>query len=375
MINANEVSPSADKSDPRKKLLAGLGVVVAVAALVYGAWYYFTQRGFIHTDNAYVGADTAQITPLVSGAIRELRISNTRYVKKGDVLLVLDDADAQVEVAAAQATLLQAQQRFGQTVATGSALSARVDARSSDTTQAGAKLAVAKSNVARARTALGRRESLAQTGAVSGEELSLAQSDMATAMANLELAHAGVSAAEAMQKSAAGDLTVNRIVTRGMTIDNNPDVATARARLDAAELNLARTVLRAPISGIVTQNQVQIGQRVAAGASVMVIVPVDTAFVDANFKENQLGDIRIGQPVKLTSDYYGDGIVFRGRVIGLAGGTGAAFSLIPAQNATGNWVKVIQRLPVRITIAPEYLREHPLRVGLSMDVVVDTRRY
>ena len=157
------------------------------------------------------------------------------------------------------------------------------------------------------------------------------------------------------------------------TIDTAPDVAAAEARLEKARLDLARTVLRAPVDGIVTNRQVQVGQRIAAGAPIMVIVPIATAYVDANFKESQFGDIRIGQPVELTSDYYGGDVVYRGKVVGIAGGTGAAFSLIPAQNATGNWVKVVQRLPVRIALDPKQLKAHPLRVGLSMEATIDTR--
>ncbi|PKQ00772.1 MAG: EmrA/EmrK family multidrug efflux transporter periplasmic adaptor subunit, partial [Alphaproteobacteria bacterium HGW-Alphaproteobacteria-13] len=152
------------------------------------------------------------------------------------------------------------------------------------------------------------------------------------------------------------------------TIDTAPDVAAAQARLD-----LERTVIRAPVDGVVTNKQVQVGQRIAAGAPVMIIVPIDTAYVDANFKESQFKRIRIGQPVELTSDYYGGDVVYRGKVVGIAGGTGAAFSLIPAQNATGNWVKVVQRLPVRIQLDPQELKAHPLRVGLSMDATIDTR--
>ena len=183
---------------------------------------------------------------------------------------------------------------------------------------------------------------------------------MATALANRE--------------AAAGQLAVNEVVTRGVGVEANPDVVAAKARLAAAQLTLDRTVIRAPIGGIVTQRQVQVGQRVAPGAPVMLIVPLDQVYVDANLKEGQLRDVKIGQSVELTSDLYGGNVVFRGKVIGLGGGTGAAFALIPAQNATGNWVKVVQRLPVRIALDPADLKRHPLRVGLSMEAVIDTRK-
>ena len=357
----------------RKKLLSGLALVVLAGALIWGIWYYLTQKGRVHTDNAYVGADLAQVTPLVSGAVKEIRAVSTQMANKGDVLLVLDDADAKVDVATAEAALLQARQRFSQARATGSSLSAKLGARGADSAQAQARLGAAQADYERARAGFARRSALAGSGAVSGEELSIARAELAAARANLSLAQAGIAAASATRVSAGGDLAVNQAVTRGMTLDNNPDVAAAQARLDAARLNLERTTVRAPISGIVTQKQVQLGQRIQAGTPVMTLVPIDAAFVDANFKESQLRDVRPGQPVELTSDYYGSSVVYHGTVLGFAGGTGAAFSLIPAQNATGNWVKVVQRLPVRVILNKDDVRGHPLRVGLSMDATVDTR--
>ena len=357
----------------RKKLLSGLALVVVAGALIWGIWYYLTQKGRVHTDNAYVGADLAQVTPLVSGAVKEIRAVSTQMANKGDVLLVLDDADAKVDVATAEAALLQARQRFSQARATGSSLSAKLGARGADSAQAQARLGAAQADYERARTGFARRTALAGSGAVSGEELSIASAELAAARANLSLAQAGIAAASATRVSAGGDLAVNQAVTRGMTLDNNPDVAAAQARLDAARLNLERTIVRAPISGIVTQKMVQLGQRIQAGTPVMTLVPIDAAFVDANFKESQLRDVRPGQPVELTSDYYGSSVVYHGTVLGFAGGTGAAFSLIPAQNATGNWVKVVQRLPVRVILNKDNVHAHPLRVGLSMDATVDTR--
>jgi membrane fusion protein (multidrug efflux system) len=170
-----------------------------------------------------------------------------------------------------------------------------------------------------------------------------------------------------------GELASNEALTQGVSIETAPDVAAARARLAQARLNLDRTVIRAPISGVVTQRQVQVGQRIQAGAPIMTLVPLDAVFVDANFKESQLRDVKPGQKVELTADFYGSDVTFHGTVKGFAGGTGAAFSLIPAQNATGNWVKVVQRLPVRITLDRRELAEHPLRVGLTMTATVDTR--
>ena len=373
-MNDEADTPAANpNSGRRKKLLTGLALVVLAGGLIWGIWYFVTQKGRVHTDNAYVGADVAQVTPLISGAVKEIRAVSTQMANKGDILLILDDADARVDVATAEAALLQARQRFSQAKATGSSLSAKLGARGADSAQAQARLGAAQADYERARAGFARRSALAGSGAVSGEELSIARAELAAARANLSLAQAGIAAASATRVSAGGDLAVNQAVTRGMTLDNNPDVAAAQARLDAARLNLERTTVRAPISGIVTQKVVQLGQRIQAGTPVMTLVPIAAAYVDANFKESQLRDVRPGQPVELTSDYYGSNVIFHGTVLGFSGGTGAAFSLIPAQNATGNWVKVVQRLPVRVILSRDDARAHPLRVGLSMDAIIDTR--
>jgi membrane fusion protein, multidrug efflux system len=357
----------------RARLLRILGIVVVVAALLWGIWYYVTQAGRVETDNAYVGADTAQVTALISGPVAEVRVGGTQMVKKGDVLVVLDPADAKVDVATAEAALFQAQQRYGQASAQVGSARAKLASRGADIAQARARVAEANAGYERARVELARREALAGSGAVSADELSAARAAFATARASRELASAGVASAEATSLSASSDLTATEALTRGTSISTAPDVAAARARLDAARLNLERTVIRAPIDGVVTNRQVQIGQRIAAGAPIMTIVPTATAYVDANFKESQLRRVRVGMPVELTSDFYGSDVVYHGKVTGFAGGTGAAFALIPAQNATGNWVKVVQRLPVRITLDPKELRDHPLRVGLTMTATIDAR--
>ena len=370
--DAPEATPEANGAK-RKKLLRILAIVVVTVAILWGLWYFMTQAGRVHTDNAYVGADSAQVTALVSGPVKEVRVSGTQAVKKGDILVILDDADQRIAVADAEAALRLARQRYGQADATADAARARVAARGADIAQARARLRDANATVERARAELARRESIAGTGAVSGEELTSARAALASASAARDLASAGIASAEPRVASASGDLGAAEAVVRGTTINTAPDVAAAEARLEKAKLDLARTVLRAPVDGIVTNRQVQVGQRIAAGAPIMVLVPISTAYVDANYKESQFKDIRIGQPVELVSDYYGGDVVFHGKVVGVAGGTGAAFSLIPAQNATGNWVKVVQRLPVRIALDPKQLKEHPLRVGLSMEATIDTR--
>jgi len=375
-MRADEVmAPSVDAApaNPRSQRLTILAAVIVIAALGWGVWYLLTQMGREYTDNAYVGADSAQVTPLISGAVADVRVSGAQAVKKGDILVTLDDADAKIDVATAQAALLQAQQHFVQSQALVGSAAAKFDARAADIAQARARLAQAQAGYVRAQVDLSRREALVASGAVSKEELSSAQAAFAAAKADRELAQAGVATAAATRTSARSDVNASEALVRGTTLATSPDVAAARARLDEAELDLSRTIVRAPVDGIVANRQVQIGQRLAAGTPIMTIVPISAAYVDANFKESQFKNVRIGQPVELTSDYYGSGVVFHGRVTGLAGGTGAAFSLIPAQNATGNWIKVVQRLPVRVALDPAELRQHPLRVGLSMDATIDTR--
>ena len=388
MADANPQTPVAAEVPPqpaaqpqaavnprsRGRLFRILGVTVVVGAIVVAAWYFLTQSGRVETDNAYVGADTAQVTALVSGAVTEVHVGGTQSVKKGDVLVVIDPADAKVDVATAEAALFQAQQRYAQSSAQVDAARARLTSRGADIAQAQARVIEADAALERTRIELGRRQALMSSGAVSGEELSSARAAYDTARASRALAVAGVAASRATSASAASDVESSAALTRGTSASTAPDVAAARARLDGARLNLARTVIRAPIDGIVTNRQVQIGQRIAAGAPIMTLVPIASAFVDANFKESQLRRVRFGMPVTLTSDFYGSSVVFHGRVVGYAGGTGAAFSLIPAQNATGNWVKVVQRLPVRIALDPNELRDHPLRVGLSMNAIIDARR-
>lgn len=198
--------------------------------------------------------------------------------------------------------------------------------------------------------------------------------DELTAAENrLRNATAALAAARAQRGAAEGSRAVNKALISGVSLETNPEVAAARAQLAQARLNLQRTVIRAPIDGVIAKRAVQVGQRVQVGAPLMTVVPVDQAYVNANFKEGQLARVQIGQPVELTSDLYGSSVKYRGRVAGLAGGTGSAFSLIPAQNATGNWIKVVQRLPVRIELDAAELRAHPLRVGLSMKATIDTR--
>ena len=354
----------------RRRGLTILAAVVLVIAAIVLLYHFLIGAGRVSTDNAYVGADTAQITPLVAGAVQSVRVMNTQFVHKGDILVTIDAADARIAADRATADLAQARRELQETRATGGALSAQLTARGSDVARAQAELVAAQAQADKASIDLDRREKLATTGAVSGDELTTARTAFANARAQLAVARAGIAQAQATRSAATQSLAANQALVQGPA-EQNPDVAAARARYDAAKLDLSRTVIRAPIDGIVAQRNVQIGQRIAAGAAIMTIVPTGNMYVDANFKESQLRKVKIGQPAELTSDLYGGGVAFHGKVIGFSGGTGSAFALLPAQNATGNWIKVVQRLPVRILLDQRELQQHPLRVGLSMDAVVD----
>jgi membrane fusion protein (multidrug efflux system) len=366
---AAEQAAVKQSADPRrKKVMLGLTGAFLLAG---GGWYMLHDSGEVSTDNAYVSADSAQVTPLVAAAVIDVPVVNTQVVHRGDVLLRLDDSDARLAVEKAEAAYLKARRQFQQSSATSGSLAAQVGARQADIGQANAGLQAAQSAFEKAKVDLDRRQHLADDGVVSREELTNYRNAYVAAQSGLAQAKAAVVQAQAQRGAAQQTYAANQALIAGTSIDNNPDVAAAKAALDQARLDLSRTVIRAPIDGVVTNRQVQVGQRVAAGNSVMTIVPVGAVYVDANFKEGQLERVRPGQPVELVSDLYGSGVKFHGRVIGFAGGTGSAFALIPAQNATGNWIKVVQRLPVRVQLDPKELAAHPLRVGLSMEATID----
>jgi membrane fusion protein (multidrug efflux system) len=368
-----EVDPavSAARKAARRIWLQRLVVGLALVGLAWGGWHYLFARNSVSTDNAYVNAQMAQITPLVEGPAIEVLVIETQQVKAGDVLVRLDQADARIAVAQAEADLAAARRRFTQTVATNSALAAQVDGSNAGLVQARARLRTAEAEFEKARVDLQRREAVAANGAVSGEELTQARTAYAAASAALDAARGGISEVTSARRAAQGQLAANDALVRGSSVETDPAVRAAKARLDAALLALERTEIRAPVAGVVSRLQVQIGQRLTPGQTIMTIVPTEHLYVDANFKEGQLGRVRAGMPVELTSDLYGGDVVYHGKVVGLAGGTGSSMAVIPAQNATGNWIKTVQRLPVRIALDPTELRRHPLRVGLSMEVVID----
>ena len=355
----------------RRNLLALLGAVVVTGIVVWLIYWLLISSHYVVTDNAYVGANTAEVSPLVSGQVSQVLVVETQNVQAGDPLVILDDADAKIALAGAEAALSQAKRQVQGYFANDTALGGQVDARAADIARADAQLASAQADLARAQTDLGRRQALAASGAVSGDELTNAQNHFLSAQAALAAAKAARIEAQAQRGAAVGARDVNKAMIAGASVDQNPDVLAAQARVDAAKLALSRTVIRAPLGGVVTKKTASVGQQVAVGATLMTIVPTTSAYVDANFKEAQLAHVRPGQPVTLTSDLYGGHVTFHGRVKGLSGGTGSAFSLIPAQNASGNWIKIVQRLPVRIDLDPAELAKHPLRIGLSMKATVD----
>jgi membrane fusion protein (multidrug efflux system) len=371
LVSQASVAPASRPGARRQTLLTALGIVVVLGAIAYGVYFVLVASRYVYTDNAYVGADVAQVTPLVSGQVQSLPVSETQTVRVGQPVVILDPADARIAVAQATAALAQAERQVKGYFANDEALSAQVAARRASVAQADAQIASARSDLARASTDLTRRQALAASGAVSGDELSTAQNRFNEAQAALASAQAAKAAAVANASQASGSREVNQALISGTDVGDNPDVLAAQARLDAAKLALSRTVIPAPVDGVVTKRSIEIGQQVQPGMVTMQIVPTSRMYVDANFKEVQLARVRVGQSVVLVSDLYGDGVKFHGRVKGLSGGTGSAFSLIPAQNASGNWIKIVQRLPVRITLDPAELAAHPLRVGLSMKATVD----
>lgn len=329
----------------RKKLLALLAGKVALTALVAGGYWEFFGSHYVSTDNAYVGASTAQITSQVSGAVANVLVDDAQAVKQGDILVVISEADAAIAVNKAEAELAKTQQRVRQYFAQEAAALAQVRMREVE--------------LGRATVQLARRHDLVAGGAISAEEFTVAK-------ASYDQAQAALVAAQEQ-------LSAQRALTAGGSVDAHPETLVAQAALASAKLDLSRTVIRAPVDGIVAQRKVQVGQRIQPGQSMMVVTPVKDAYVDANFKESQLSDVTVGQKVELVSDLYGDDVVYTGTVAGVGGGTGSAFAAIPAQNATGNWIKVVQRLPVRIALDPGQIEAHPLRVGLSMTATIDTR--
>ncbi|GBH27730.1 HlyD family secretion protein [Burkholderia vietnamiensis] len=341
----NAAGAQPQNNGKRKRMMMLLIAVIVIAAIAYGLYSFLVARFHEETDDAYVNGNVVQITPQVTGTVIAVKADDTQTIKAGDPLVVLDPADSQIALQPAEANLAQ-------TVRQVRGLFVNDD-------QYRAQVALRQSDLSKAQDDLRRRLAVAQTGAVSQEEISHARD--------------AVRAAQASVDAAQQELASNRALTANTTIASHPNVMAAAAKVRDAYLANARNVLPAPVTGYVAKRSVQVGQRVSPGTPLMSVVPLNAVWVDANFKEVQLRHMRIGQPVELTADIYGSSAVYHGKVVGFSAGTGSAFSLLPAQNATGNWIKVVQRLPVRIEIDPKDLDKHPLRIGLSMQVDVDIK--
>ena len=342
------MSTDTNDSTRRSKRVLWLSIFGGAFLLLgaaYTAYWASVLRWQQSTDDAYVNGNVVQITPQISGTVVSIGADDTQFVKAGQPLVRLDQADAKVALDQAEAQLAKTVREVRTMFATSAQLRAAVAIRESD-------LAITQKDLA-------RRERLANSGAISTEELQHARD--------------AARGAEAALMSAKQQLNANQARVDGTTLENHPDVRNASAVVRNAYLTYSRTTLPAPVSGFVARRAVQLGQRVGPGASLMSVVPLDQVWVDANFKEPQLANMRVGQPVTLTADLYGNGFRYHGKVVGFGAGTGSAFALLPAQNATGNWIKIVQRIPVRVALDQKELSEHPLQVGLSMKVEVSVR--
>ena len=337
-------TPSAapEPSRKRKAWLLGLLLLLVLAGIGTWAWYSLVGRWYESTDDAYVNGNVVEITPLITGTVTSIGADDGDLVHAGQVLLQFDPADSQVALQSAEANLAR-------TVRQVRGLFSNVDGYKAD-------VATKKVALSKAEADFKRRQNLANDGAISQEELAHARDALDTARSSLT--------------NSEQQLDTNRALVDDTVIASHPDVKAAAAKLRQAYLDDARAVIIAPVTGYVARRSVQVGQRVQPGAALMAVIPLDQVWIDANFKETQLKHMRIGQPVEIRSDLYGSEVKYSGTVDSLGVGTGSAFSLLPAQNATGNWIKIVQRVPVRIRINPEELAKNPLRIGLSMDVNV-----
>ena len=351
-------STALPSSNKRRLWLTTVAAAVAVAGGAYGAYYALVLSRYESTDNAYVQGNLVQITPQVGGTVVAIGADDTDFVKAGQALVKLDAIDAQVALDQAEAQLAQTVREVRGLYANNATLTAQVSLREAEVDKA-------RSDTARADDDVQRRAVLTGSGAVGKEEFNHANSQLAASRSALAAAQASLLAARQQ-------LAANQTQTDGTTADAHPNVQRAAARVREAYIALHRSALPAPVDGYVAKRGVQVGQKVAAGTPLMAVVPLRGVWVDANFKESQLQNLRIGQAVELEADVYGHKVEYHGKVAGLGAGTGSAFSLLPAQNATGNWIKIVQRVPVRIELQPEELTAHPLRVGLSMTATVDT---
>jgi membrane fusion protein (multidrug efflux system) len=332
----------AQMAERRRKGFLLFGAAIVLMALVYGVWWLLSGRYSETTDDAYIAGNIVAVTSRENATVTALYADNTQAVHHGQLLIEMDPAVAEVTMRAAEANLARAARAVRGTFASADSYSAQLN-------QADVALAQAQSDYQRRKAAL--------SGAVSGEELGHARD--------------AVAAAEAAVNAARGGLAQAQSGIAGMDVAHNPDVLAAEAQLRAAAIALSHMKIVAPVDGVIAQRTVQVGQRVNAGAPLMAVVPLSDVWVDANFKEVQLARMRIGQPVKIVTDIYGSKVVYHGKIAGLGAGSGSAFAVLPPQNASGNWIKIVQRVPVRIALDPAELDKNPLRIGLSVNAEVD----
>ena len=339
----SDASPAGRHRDNsrRNQLFTILGVVVVVIAILYALYYFLYAVNYEGTDDAYVAGDVVSITSREPGTILALHADNTQLVRRGQLLVELDPIKPQVAFQSAEADL-------GRAVRSVRTNFSKVDQFRAQVSAARVALATAQSDYRRRASA---------GNAVSTEELAHARDGVASAQAALQVAQSDLAEAQASVQN-----------TR---VANNPDVLSAIAALRQAAIVLGHMNLYAPVDGVIAQRSAQLGQQIAPGTPLMAVVPLTDVWVDANFKEGQLEDMRIGQPVTVKADIYGGSVKYHGKIVGLGAGSGSAFALLPPQNATGNWIKIVQRVPVRIALDPRELRDHPLRIGLSVAVSVN----
>jgi membrane fusion protein (multidrug efflux system) len=337
--------PDPARARLRQRAIAGVVVFVALAGLIYGAYWLFYARYFQTTDDAYVSGDLVAITSREAGSVLSIKADNTQSVRRGQTLVTLDPSDARIALEAAKSDLAHTIRQVGSLFSKADELRAQILAARAVRDQAGDDY---------------KRRTIARAGgAISGEELAHSRDTLAQAQATFVASESALAQIETQ-------------IAR-TTVATNPDVLASESRLRNAVLQLKRTTITAPVDGVVAQRTVQVGEQIQSGSPLMAVVPLRDVWVDANFKEVQLARMRVGEPVTLSADIYGSGVTYRGHVVGLAAGSGSVFALLPPQNASGNWIKIVQRIPVRIAIDPADLRAHPLRVGLSMYVSVDVR--
>ncbi|MEZ2759929.1 multidrug efflux MFS transporter periplasmic adaptor subunit EmrA [Providencia vermicola] len=337
-------APQRNKKRQRKNALMFLTFIFITIGVGWGVYWYLVLRHYESTDNAYVAGNQVQIQSQVSGSVMTVNVDNTDFVQSGTVLVELDPRDAELALDKAKTELANSVRQTRQHIINSRQLQANID--------------VKRSELGRLQNDLKRREVLGSSNLIGKEELQHARESVVSAKAALDMA--------------VEQYNANQAIVLNSPIEKQPAVEQAATQVRNAWLALQRTKIVSPVDGYVSRRSVQIGSQITPSTPLMAIVPSSGMWIDANFKETQLADMRIGQPAKVTADFYGKDVVFNGTVVGLDMGTGSAFSLLPAQNASGNWIKVVQRLPVRIALDPAQLEERPLRIGLSTEVTIDT---